>query len=203
MGEIQKTADESAVERRGLELEKDKLERKQRKLLEAHYADAIPLDLFKEEQDTIADIIAAIDRQLDLHGILFGEVREKLSKTLDIMEGCGKTYRTAPEHIKRIYNQAIFEKIYIIISDNTCEITPQFAAPYGLIYGQPSENDEPEQAANPAPVKFYRTSLISMFLNGETAAHIHCGGGSNKNLLVDVNGLEPLTLRTSSECSTS
>jgi len=102
MEEIQKTADESAVERKGLELEKDKLERRQRKLLEAHYDDAIPLSLSKEEQTFLADSLDAIDRQLELHDTHYGELKEKLSKALEIMEGCGETYRTAPEHIKRI-----------------------------------------------------------------------------------------------------
>ena len=37
-----------------MEREKDKLERKQRKLLEVLYADAIPLNLFKEEQSETA-----------------------------------------------------------------------------------------------------------------------------------------------------
>ena len=31
----------------------------------------------------------------------------------------------------------------------------------------------------------------------------HLGKGSSKDFLVDDNGIEPLTLRTSSECSTS
>ena len=193
--EIQKSADEFSGERQRLEREKGKLERKQRKLLEAHYADAIPLDLFKEEQDAIADMIDSIERQLELHDNLFGEVRERLRKTLAIMEGCGETYQLAPEHIKRAYNQALFDKIYVTLGDGTCEITPQFAAPYALIFGQSSANEEPGQAAIPAPGSFYGTSLLAQFLNGETAAHIHCGSGFNKNLVVDTHGLEPWTSR--------
>ena len=199
--EIQKSADEFGEERQRLEREKVKLERKQRKLLEAHYADAIPLDLFKEEQDTLADRIDAIDRQVELHDILFGEVREKLSKTLEIMEGCGETYQSAPEHIKRAYNQAVFDKIYVMIGDGTCDITPWFAAPYALIFGQSGEKEEPEQAENPASVNFHGTSLLSMFLNGETAAHIHYGSGFNKNLVVDLKGFEPTTSRMRTERS--
>ena len=41
-----------------------------------------------------------------------------------------------PEHIKRIYNQALFEMIYVIVGDGTCEVTPQFTGPYALIFGQ-------------------------------------------------------------------
>ena len=196
--EIQKSADEFTDEKHRLGREKDKLERKQRKLLEAHYADAIPLDLFKEEQDTLAYMIAAIDRQLDLHDILFGKVKEKLSKSLAIMEGCGETYQSAPEHIKRAYNLALFDKIHVIIVDGTCLITPQFAPPYGLIFGQSKDSGQketPGQAAIPAPAGWHGIGELSRFVSGETAAHIFFGGGFNKNLLVVPQGLEPRTTR--------
>jgi hypothetical protein len=65
------------MERQALLREKDKHERKQRKLLEAHYADAIPLSFFKQEQDQLAAMIIAIDRQLESHdtqyGLIFGQ----------------------------------------------------------------------------------------------------------------------------------
>lgn len=44
----------------GLKKEKAKLEHKRKKLLEAHYSDAIPLDLMKSEQKTIAKELATI-----------------------------------------------------------------------------------------------------------------------------------------------
>lgn len=56
-----------AVELDGLRREKDVLERKRKKLLEAHYSDAIPLDLLKSEQQKIAKQLAAIDSQIAAH----------------------------------------------------------------------------------------------------------------------------------------
>ena len=56
-----------AVELDGLRREKDVLERKRKKLLEAHYNDAIPLDLMKSEQQKIAKQLAAIDSQIAAH----------------------------------------------------------------------------------------------------------------------------------------
>ena len=199
MAEVQKTADESAAERQGLEREKDKLERKQRKLLEAHYADAIPLNLFKDEQGQLSDAIDAIDRQLELHDTHYGEVKEKLSKALEIMENCGETYRSAPEHIKRIYNQALFEKIHVTVGDGTCEVTPQFTGPYALIFGQESLGDateKPEPDVIPAPA-IWRGMPVhpAHFWSGETAAQIFLGDGLHNGLLVVPQGLEPRTTR--------
>ena len=47
-----------------------------------------------------------IDRQLDSHDTHFEGIKEKLSKALELLEGCGEVYRAAPEHIKRAFNQA-------------------------------------------------------------------------------------------------
>ena len=102
-----------------------------------------------------------------------------------------------------IYNQALFEKIHVTVGSGTCEMSPLFTGPYSLIFGQSNEKEEPAQDQNPALVHFQWTSLLLRFRNGETAAHIFVGSGFNKNLVVDVNGLEPLTLRTSSGCSTN
>jgi hypothetical protein len=52
LAEIQKASADIAAERREMEIEKDKLERKQKKLLEAYYADSLPLKLIKNEQVT-------------------------------------------------------------------------------------------------------------------------------------------------------
>jgi hypothetical protein len=44
---------------------------------------------------------------------LYGKVIGCLKKSLDLIEDCGKTYRYADEHIKRILNQAIFSRVLI------------------------------------------------------------------------------------------
>jgi len=191
---IQKTADEFENERQELGWEKDKLERKQRKLLEAHYMDAIPLTLFKEEQTAIATAIAAIDRQLALHDTRFGEVKGKLGKALDIMEDCGETYATAPEHIKRAYNQALFEKILVCPNDDgTCEVRPQFAEPYGLIFGQEApEAAEANEAGDEAEAGPETENSANLGGIGELSRQfaewrnrrIFLGGGFSNRLLV-------------------
>ena len=202
--EIQKTADEFSAKRQELEREKDKHERKQRKLLEAHYADAIPLNLFKEEQEKLADAIVAIDRQLDLHDTHFGEIKSKLSKALEIMEDCGEAYRVAPEPIKRVYNQALFEKIFVCAKDGGCEVWPQFAESYGLIFGQeaPSEAREARSEAKSALAFWREDGLFRQFEQWRNR-RIFYGGGFSNAILVDVEELESPTLRTSSGSSTS
>ena len=112
---------------------------------------------------------------------------------LEIMVDCGETYRTAPEHIKRIYNQALFEMIYVIAGDGTCEVTPQFTGPYALIFGQEGQKQEPGQVTEPALVIIQWTSFLLQIRNDGTAAHILVGSGSSQRLLVENSGIEPLT----------
>ena len=101
----------------GLKGQKAKLENKRKKLLEAHYSDAIPLDLLKSEQQKIAKELAAIEHELKMHDMTFEQVKNNLRLTLDIVENCGDAYRNASDTIKKLMNQAIFNKIYIISND--------------------------------------------------------------------------------------
>ncbi len=89
------------------------LEDQQLRLLQAHYAGAVPLDLLKREQDRLeadlrnarAAIAAAASKQAD------GERVIKLA--VDIGANCGLAYLQAPENVRRDFNQAFFEKMYI------------------------------------------------------------------------------------------
>ena len=90
----------------GLKGQKAALENKRKKLLEAHYSDAIPLDLMKTEQQKIAKELAAIDHEIDLHNITFEQISANLDMVLDIVENCGEAYRNASDTIKKLMNQA-------------------------------------------------------------------------------------------------
>jgi hypothetical protein len=54
-------------ERIALMREKDKIERKQKKLLETYYADAISIDLFKAEQKQLSNALSATEWQIAAH----------------------------------------------------------------------------------------------------------------------------------------
>ncbi len=46
---------------------RDRLEHEQDRLMQAHYADAIPLAVLKPEQDRIAGELDLVNRRLDAH----------------------------------------------------------------------------------------------------------------------------------------
>ena len=97
----------------GLKGQKTALENKRKKLLEAHYSDAIPLDLLKSEQQKIAKELAGVEHEIKMHDMTFEQIVSNLKTALDIVEDCGQAYRNASDSIKKLMNQAIFEKFYI------------------------------------------------------------------------------------------
>ena len=179
LAEIRKAAESFAAERRGLELEKDKLSRQQRKLLEAHYADAIPMDLFKEEQRKLADAISAIDRRVEVREGHFTALESKLGEYLELLENCGILYSSAPDNVKRTCNQAFFEKIYVHDNGGGIRVTPEFTPAYALIFGgQPERIDD-----------------LKSFLKNQNHASHFFGHGFSNDLLVGPPGIEPGTDR--------
>ena len=127
--ELDKRRKEELSSQGNIRLEKDKLLRKQKKLLEAHYADAIPLDLLKEEQATLERAIADIDTRFTALEQNYAEVKQNLDMVLELATNAKKLYKTAPEHIKRMLNQVFFEKVLVHAHDDVKpEKTPIFEA---------------------------------------------------------------------------
>lgn len=128
--QIKHEKDKYDAELDGLRREKDKLERQRKKLLEAHYNDAIPLDLMKSEQHQISRKLAAVKNQMDMYEGSFDLVSERLSDAMELIEDCGRTYRMADDHIKRMMNQAIFSKIWV---GEDGLVTAEFKEPFSTI----------------------------------------------------------------------
>ena len=67
----------------------------------------------KREQKSISKQLAAIEHEIKAHNATFDDIRDKLSLVMEMIENCGRTYRQANENIKKLLNQAFFEKIWI------------------------------------------------------------------------------------------
>ena len=112
-----------------IRLEKDKIARKQKKLLEAHYADAIPLDLLKQEQATLERAMADIETRFSALEQNYMDVKKNLDMVLELATNARRLYKIAPEHIKRMFNQVFFEKVLVRAHDDLkLERTPIFEA---------------------------------------------------------------------------
>ena len=89
------------------------LEDQRHKLLEAHYAGAIPLDLLKKEQEQLTSSSLAIQRELDGYTADAALVDQHLTQALDLLEDCHRLYLAAPDRLKKLLNQVFFERILV------------------------------------------------------------------------------------------
>ena len=102
------------------------LEDQRHKLLEAHYAGAIPLDLLKKEQDQLTSSILAIQRELDGYTADAALVEQHLTQALDLLEDCHRLYLAVPDRLKKLLNQVFFERILVnpAVDEDGCPIIP-------------------------------------------------------------------------------
>ena len=111
--EIANSQRDSLEHRQALTTQESQLRREQQQLLQAHYAGAIPLDLLKSEQDRITRSLTGVSRALEKLSRDADITKAHLTAALDLLEDCAATYRAAPAHIKKLMNQAFFEKVLI------------------------------------------------------------------------------------------
>ncbi len=149
------------------------------RLLHAYYAGAVPIDLLRQEQDRLATEIAQAERHLETAEQSFGEVQAKLDKALDLPANCERAYREAPGHLRRQWNQALFERL--LVHDDRID-QAEVAEPFATL----ADPELPRQLASRA--------------TRETAAS--SGDGSNEALNIGAAGFEPATFRPPAERAT-
>ena len=156
-----------------------KLTEEREKLLHAYYVGAVPIDLLRQEQDRLTAETNQAERQLEVAEASFTDIEDTLGKALDLMADCQNAYLAAPGHLRRQWNQALFERL--LVYDDDIE-TAEVAEPFATLA-------DPE-----LPVR----------LDGEatTQTAASSGGGSNEGLLIGETGFEPATARPPAECAT-
>ena len=205
--EMEKLGKENETERQQLQNTQQSIQRRQRKLLEAHYNDAIPMDMPRSEQKRLDSELLDTNRRLDLLIADIAEAEELIGVALDIAEQAGHAYRNAPEHIRRMFNQLIFEKLLIVMDeDGNHHLQAELAPPFDLIFSARNRalvararGDGPQEAGDTKkPADAGGLSLDKM--SDDVIALVD---SSNKNTLVELRGLEPLTPCMPCRCATS
>ncbi len=188
----------AATERASLERQRVDLTAKRQKLLDAHYAGAIPIDLLKSEQDKLSSQLASVQHQLTSADDQFETARTSLADTLDLTRDCYAAYLEANETTRRLFNQAFFTHIYIDEDDLTRERTVR------VDYNQPFD----ELLARLVPARVHHDLTEADRQQKQNARQVNQAGvtpttttgdaegqGSHTDTLVDVKGLEPLAFR--------
>lgn len=121
---------EVATERGALETQQRRLLRERERVLQAHYADAVPLDLLRSEQARIAgelDHIAVRLNATDQHEAI---INFNLERALRLVTDVQAVYRNSDPGERRLLNQAFFKKLLVL---DDCDIQAELAEPYDLL----------------------------------------------------------------------
>lgn len=118
--QLEATSDD---ERKLLEAQKDKLEAERLKLVQAHYADAIPLDLLKSEQERIRTSPDQITGRLDTMTATYTGARDGLDEILGLLTNLGDLYNRCEPAERRMLNRALFDRI-VIDEDGNISVVP-------------------------------------------------------------------------------
>lgn len=161
---------------------RDRLEHEQDRLMQAHYADAIPLPVLKREQDRILGELDRLNRRIDAHHGDYADARAHLDDALGLLANCADIYQRCDDANRRLCNQAFFTKVYI---DEDNELRVENKRPFETLL-------DPEVNAN----------ALNWTQNGNkarTPANDSIGKGSSLVRGVELRGIEPLTysMRTS------
>ncbi len=113
-----------------LAADRDRLNEERTKLLQAHYAGAVPLDLLKIEQDRISAELETINNRIAAHHDEYAAARANLEDSLDLLAHVASIYRRSDDANRRLCNQAFFTAIYI---DDHDEPRVTFERPFGTL----------------------------------------------------------------------
>ena len=195
---------ESARERKHLNTQRDRLTTERTQLLRAHYAGAVPLDLLKDEQDRISRQLAAVENQLTATVSTVDALEANLELTLKYAENCHYGYLAAQPHIRRLYNQAFFDRIEVGDDEATgvlnepfnvlCTVSSTSSLPHGSLTGAPENSPDHEKYQKPTRggVGLNEAGLVRLRRSCSNTVGAH-RPEAGKDVTVPPAGFEPAT----------
>ena len=141
--------DETAGERVKLHKRQRRLLDEREKLLQAHYAEAVPLDLLKSEQSRIGDALTHIEDRLAATATQDELVGTQLKAALALATDIQDSYRTASDAIRRRLNRWIFAEIVV---EEDGELSSTLAEPFNVLLSPQIRRLAASRASQLAPV---------------------------------------------------
>jgi site-specific DNA recombinase len=168
------------------------LEAERTKLLHAHYAGAVPLDLLKEEQERIGKELESLQMAASAGNVKLEGIRETVEKAVAWATDCQHAYLKSSPQGRRLMNQAFFKRVWVT-EDGVVDW--EYNSPFDQLmarHGKPSQlpaflDGRASQTAEPTDYQRssgWQSGVLSLV-------------GSKENPLAEGVGFEPtVPLRT-------
>lgn len=121
-------------ERNQLKAQEQAIRRKQEKLLEAFYDQALPMELMAREQKQLEQSLAQVERRLKSFEGDDVEQDALLDTALRLTSNCYSAHTKASPAQKRLQNQVFFEKVLICSLEDKQHHTHAHLAPWTLVF---------------------------------------------------------------------
>lgn len=177
----------SKAERRTLMTERDRLRDERRSLLHAHHAGAVPLDLLKEEQDRLSRRLAFLDSRIEAGEVEYDQAKAHLEDCLALAGNAHAIYMSLDDSLRRIANQAFFERINIYEVESADTVDAEHGEPFDTLF-DPALHTE-------------ALAFDARLQAGDDAQPAHVAGLNIEHWVGPV-GLEPTTRGLKVRCST-
>jgi site-specific DNA recombinase len=107
------------------------------KLLRAFYGNAIPIELLKSEQDRLTGEERAAKRELEVAEADLGDWEDVLRTAIKLAGNCHAAYMRARPSVRRRFNQAVLEAVYV---KDRKVARAEFSEVFAPLFSRPSSN---------------------------------------------------------------
>lgn len=111
--EIGERSASALKEKKALAKAIQKLSGEQHKLMQAYYAEAVPLEILKAEQTRLSAEIMLCEERMKTLSASHEQVQRVLELAIQLAGNCHQAYLKAKPETRRLFNQAFFEAIYV------------------------------------------------------------------------------------------
>jgi site-specific DNA recombinase len=195
--ELEAIGEEARLERTSLEKRHARLLSEQAKLMQAHYAGAVPVHLLKSEQQRLDRELGQARQRLQALDSDIDTTRANLTTALDYASNAYKAYTGSGPRNRRHLNQFFFTRL-IVEDDNS--ITAELNEPYAILL---SPHVIQAATRHHATMASRATPRVARTASGTKKPRRPSGPrrGLNYEVMVGGTGLEPVTPSLSSWCS--
>jgi hypothetical protein len=158
-----------------------KLKGERTKLMQAYYANAVPLDLLTGEQTRINRDIQEAESVVAKSSTKFEELSEVFEQVLWLLRNCYDAYQQAPDRVRRMMNQALFAQVYVDQEQYTGKAKTRavtLAEPFGSLMAL---TNRPKQPLEKLPLAKSKTRPGGPVLYNQS---LFVAGGSEHNTMV-------------------